>query len=159
VRISTHSDWSSPEVLPTISGKPWDSDLLPQVALDGTVYTTITNNPTKRGFSGADIYVISSKDRGAKPATAAAGREGHLGPGLPEHHLPRRDRQYVRRRNAQGRQRVSAVRLVRRRRKRPLERLCDRLVRRRCVSTFNKASEDPTFSKQQIVVSIATPSP
>jgi hypothetical protein len=39
----------------------------------------------------------------AKPAAAAAGREGQLGPGLPQHHLPRRDRQYVRRRNTQVR--------------------------------------------------------
>lgn len=60
----THTDWSSARVLPTIPGKPWDSYLLPHVAPDGTVYTTITNNPAKKGFSGADIYLISSKDCG-----------------------------------------------------------------------------------------------
>jgi hypothetical protein len=60
----THSDWSTAQVLPTTAGKPWDSYLLPHVAPDGTVYTTITNNPAKQGFSGADIYVISSKDCG-----------------------------------------------------------------------------------------------
>jgi hypothetical protein len=60
----THSDWSSARVLPTIAGKPWDSYLLPHVAPDGTVYTTITNNPQQKGFSTADIYVISSKDCG-----------------------------------------------------------------------------------------------
>jgi hypothetical protein len=60
----THSDWSSARVLPTIAGKPWDSYLLPHVAPDGTVYTTITNNPQKKGFSTADVYLISSKDCG-----------------------------------------------------------------------------------------------
>jgi hypothetical protein len=60
----THTDWSSARVLPTIAGKPWDTYLLPHVAPDGTVYTTITNNPAKQGFSGADVYLISSKDCG-----------------------------------------------------------------------------------------------
>jgi hypothetical protein len=60
----THSDWTRSTVLPTINGKPWDSYLLPHVAPDGTVYTTITNGPPKQGFSGADIYLISSKDCG-----------------------------------------------------------------------------------------------
>jgi hypothetical protein len=60
----THSDWSQPLVLPTVSGKPWDSYLLPHIAPDGTVWTTITNNPAKKGFSTADISVISSHDCG-----------------------------------------------------------------------------------------------
>ena len=60
----THSDWSSAQVLPTISGKPWDTYLLPHVAPDGTIWTTITNNPQKKDFSTADVYVISSKDCG-----------------------------------------------------------------------------------------------
>src|SRR5690349_6079965 len=60
----THSDWSTPHVLPTIPGKPWDSYLLPHVAPDGTVYTTVTNNPQKQGFANGDVYTISSKDCG-----------------------------------------------------------------------------------------------
>src|SRR6202795_1478676 len=39
----THTDWSTPQVLPTVSGKPWDSYLLPHIAPDGTVYTPVTN--------------------------------------------------------------------------------------------------------------------
>ena len=39
----THTDWSVPQVLPTIPGHPWDTYLLPHVAPDGTVYTTVTN--------------------------------------------------------------------------------------------------------------------
>ena len=47
----THTDWTAPLELPTIKGKRWDSYLLPHVAPDGTVYTTITNNPEQQGFS------------------------------------------------------------------------------------------------------------
>jgi hypothetical protein len=60
----THSDWSTPLALPTRAGKPWDSYLLPHVAPDGTVYTTITNGPPQQGFSHADIDLVSSKDCG-----------------------------------------------------------------------------------------------
>jgi hypothetical protein len=60
----THSDWSAQQVLPTVDGKPWDSYLLPHITPDGTVWTTVTNNPSKQGFSTADISVISSRDCG-----------------------------------------------------------------------------------------------
>jgi hypothetical protein len=60
----THTDWTTPQTLPTRNGKPWDSYLLPHVAPDGTVYTTITNGPPKQGFSSADIDLISSSDCG-----------------------------------------------------------------------------------------------
>jgi hypothetical protein len=60
----THSDWSTPQILPTISGKRWDSYMLPHVAPDGTVWTTTTNNPRQQDFSHADIYLIWSKDGG-----------------------------------------------------------------------------------------------
>jgi hypothetical protein len=72
----THTDWSTAQLLPTIPGKPWDSYLLPHVAPDGTVYTTITNGSPKQGFSGADIYVVSSHDCGATwvgPSTVVQG--------------------------------------------------------------------------------------
>ncbi len=42
-----------PQVLPTRSGKPWDSYLLPHIAPDGTVYTTVTNGNPKQGYSTA----------------------------------------------------------------------------------------------------------
>jgi len=59
-----HTDWSTPTVLPTINGHPWDSYMLPHVTPDGKVYTTETNNPAQQGFQFADLYVISSGDGG-----------------------------------------------------------------------------------------------
>jgi hypothetical protein len=61
----THTDWSPPQVLPTVSGKRWDTYLLPHVAPDGTVWTTTTNNPKKQDFSHASISLIWSTDGGA----------------------------------------------------------------------------------------------
>ena len=61
----THSDWSTAQILPTVSGKRWDSYLLPHVAPDGTVWTTTTFNPQKQDFSHAAINLIWSKDGGA----------------------------------------------------------------------------------------------
>jgi hypothetical protein len=60
----THSDWTTPVTLPTRNGKPWDSYLLPHVAPDGTVYTTVTNGPPKQGFSTSDVDLIRSSDCG-----------------------------------------------------------------------------------------------
>jgi hypothetical protein len=60
----THTDWSTPQILPTVIGKPWDSYLLPHVAPDGTVYTTVTNNPAKQSFGTATITLVWSKDGG-----------------------------------------------------------------------------------------------
>jgi hypothetical protein len=60
----THTDWSAPQVLPTVSGKRWDTYLLPHVAPDGTVWTTTTNNPAGKGFGIADISLIWSTDGG-----------------------------------------------------------------------------------------------
>jgi hypothetical protein len=60
----THTDWSSPQVLPTRNGKPWDSYLLPHIAPDGTVYTPVTNGSPKQGYSLSDIDLISSSDCG-----------------------------------------------------------------------------------------------
>ena len=61
----THTDWSEPQELPTISGKRWDTYLLPHVAPDGTVYTTVTSNPKAKDFLFNDIFLIWSKDGGA----------------------------------------------------------------------------------------------
>ena len=60
----THTDWSPPQTLPTIPGHPWDTYLLPHVAPDGTVFTTVTNNPVSQGFLNNAIYLIWSKDGG-----------------------------------------------------------------------------------------------
>jgi hypothetical protein len=61
----THTDWTAPQVLRTVSGKRWDTYLLPHVAPDGTVWTTTTNNPKKQDFSHASISLIWSSDGGA----------------------------------------------------------------------------------------------
>ncbi len=60
----THTDWSTPQTLPTIYGKPWDSYLLPHVTPDGTVWTTMTNNSPKQGFLHNSIYLVYSRDGG-----------------------------------------------------------------------------------------------
>ncbi len=60
----THTDWSAPQVLPTIPGHPFDTYLLPHVAPDGTLFTTVTNNPVAKGFLNNSIYLISSQDGG-----------------------------------------------------------------------------------------------
>jgi hypothetical protein len=61
----THTDWTAPQVLPTVSGKRWDTYMLPHVTPDGTVWTTTTNNPQQQDFSHADVSLIWSKDGGA----------------------------------------------------------------------------------------------
>jgi len=63
-RDGTHTDWSTPQELPTIQGHPWDTYMLPHVAPDGTVYTTITNNPIAKSYLNNDIYLLWSTDGG-----------------------------------------------------------------------------------------------
>jgi hypothetical protein len=60
----THTPWTTPQELPTVNGKRWDSYLLPHIAPDGTVYTPVTNGPQQQGFSNADVNLISSSDCG-----------------------------------------------------------------------------------------------
>jgi hypothetical protein len=60
----THTDWSAPQVLPTVPGKRFDTYLLPHVAPDGTVWTTTTLNPMAQGLIHNDINIIWSKDGG-----------------------------------------------------------------------------------------------
>lgn len=61
----THTDWSAPQILPTTSGKRWDTYLLPHVAPDGSIWSTTTNNPSQQGYSNASISLIWSRDGGA----------------------------------------------------------------------------------------------
>jgi hypothetical protein len=60
----THTDWSTPQVLPTVSGKRFDTYMLPHVAPDGTVWTTTTLNQVAQGFSHNDINLVWSTDGG-----------------------------------------------------------------------------------------------
>jgi hypothetical protein len=60
----THTDWSAPQILPTVTGKRWDTYMLPHVTPDGTVWTTTTNNPIKQNFAIANISLVKSSDGG-----------------------------------------------------------------------------------------------
>jgi len=60
-----HSDWSAPRVLPQPPHTPQgDTYLLPHVAPDGTVYTTITNVSPKQHACCASVFVDKSTDGG-----------------------------------------------------------------------------------------------
>ena len=60
----THTPWSTPQVLVSISGHPFDQYLLPHVDPDGVVWTTSTLNNPKQGYGVADIQLIWSTDGG-----------------------------------------------------------------------------------------------
>lgn len=60
----THTDWTAPQSLPTVNNSSDDTYLLPHVAPDGTVYTTVTNFPAAHGFCCVNISVDYSKDGG-----------------------------------------------------------------------------------------------
>jgi hypothetical protein len=62
----THTDWSTPQALPEGSMHPQGNTyLLPHIAPDGTVYTTLTNFKPKQGFCCTSIIMDSSSDGGA----------------------------------------------------------------------------------------------
>jgi hypothetical protein len=62
----THTDWSAPQRLPEPPHAPQGvTYLLPHVAPDGTVYTTITNTNPKQGFCCDSVFVDKSTDGGA----------------------------------------------------------------------------------------------
>ena len=60
----THTDWSAPLLLPTVNATASDTYLLPHVAADGTVYTSVTNFPAKHGFCCMSIAADTSSDGG-----------------------------------------------------------------------------------------------
>jgi len=62
----THTDWSAPQPLPQPPHTPQGATyLLPHVAPDGAVYTTVTNFNPKQGFCCASVFVDRSTDGGA----------------------------------------------------------------------------------------------
>jgi hypothetical protein len=61
----THTDWSAPQRLPEPPHTPQGATyLLPHVAPDGTIYTTLTNFNPKQGFCCASVFVDKSTDGG-----------------------------------------------------------------------------------------------
>ncbi len=60
----THTDWSTPQLLPTVTSTAGDTYLLPHVDPNGVVYTTVTNFPGKHGLCCATISVDFSTDGG-----------------------------------------------------------------------------------------------
>ena len=60
----THTDWSTPQILPTANNTASDTYLLPHVAPDGSVYTSVTNFPAKHGFCCITVSADKSTDGG-----------------------------------------------------------------------------------------------
>jgi hypothetical protein len=61
----THTDWSTPQPLPEGSMHPQGNTyLLPHIAPNGTVYTTLTNFKPKQGFCCTSVIMDSSSDGG-----------------------------------------------------------------------------------------------
>lgn len=60
----THTDWSTPLLLPTVNGTASDTYLLPHVDPSGVVYTTEANFPSGHQFCCANISIIYSTDAG-----------------------------------------------------------------------------------------------
>jgi hypothetical protein len=62
----THTDWSAPQALPQPPHTPQGATyLLPHVAPDGSVYTTVTNFDPKQKFCCTSAFVDRSTDGGA----------------------------------------------------------------------------------------------
>jgi len=60
----THTDWSAPQLLPTVNNTASDTYLLPHVARDGTAWTSITNFPSQHGKCCMTASTVSSSDGG-----------------------------------------------------------------------------------------------
>ena len=78
----THTDWSPPQRLPQGADHPQgDTYLLPHVAPDGTVYTTITNFEPERGFCCVNIDLDKSTDGGVTWTTVSRAVSDVVAPG------------------------------------------------------------------------------
>ncbi|MBS2966223.1 hypothetical protein KGA66_24475 [Actinocrinis puniceicyclus] len=65
-----HTAWSKPQPLPVPPHTPTGATyLLPHVAADGTVYTTVTNSDPAHQYASDDIFVDASTDGGATWST------------------------------------------------------------------------------------------
>ena len=60
----SHTDWSTPQIVPTAHNTASDTYLLPHVAPDGMVYTSVTNFPAKHGFCCITVSADKSTDGG-----------------------------------------------------------------------------------------------
>src|SRR6266576_2446770 len=60
----THTDWSKPQILPTVNNTASDTYLLPHVTPDGTVWTSVTNFPAKHGYCCITVSTVFSTDGG-----------------------------------------------------------------------------------------------
>src|SRR6266849_2133382 len=68
----THTDWSAPIRLPQVSATPTGATyLLPHVAPDGTVYTTLTTTKPEKKFSFDKIALDRSTDGGVTWTTVS----------------------------------------------------------------------------------------
>jgi len=73
----THTDWSAPQRLPEPPHVPQGSTyLLPHVAPNGTVYTTVTNFDPKKHFCCVTVFVDKSTDGGKTWSVAGTAASG-----------------------------------------------------------------------------------
>jgi hypothetical protein len=73
----THTDWSAPQRLPEPPHVPQGATyLLPHVAPDGTVYTTVTNFEPRRHFCCVTVFVDKSTDGGKTWSVAGTAASG-----------------------------------------------------------------------------------
>ena len=79
----THTAWSTPQRLPVAPHSPQGvTYLLPHVAPDGTVYTTLTNSDPKKHYCCDAITVDKSTDGGATWSVAGSAVPNVTPPGL-----------------------------------------------------------------------------
>src|SRR5207302_10556845 len=64
MRDGSHTDWSPPAVLPSQNASASDTYLLPHVDPSGTVWTSITNFPSRQSRSTYSLAVDYSPDGG-----------------------------------------------------------------------------------------------
>ncbi len=79
----THTPWSTPTTLPEPPNTPSGATyLLPHVAPDGTVYTTLTNFDPAHQFSSATIFLDASSDGGVTWTTVGTPVPSVVPPGF-----------------------------------------------------------------------------